>query len=177
MAHIRIPGTAQRYRDTETGAELSRRQAEKIRRPIEVRERDIRYRKSVRERATARAFIARDMLANNKRYWAQRYAEQYAVRHGMDDRQALVIARQPGSQFNRLWAAAEREGFDGGVGSAWDKLAMAAGAKGGYESEEERRRYLSVIGWHTRNDEVGRQIWLARDEHGQFLRHPNYDGE
>lgn len=168
MAFIRLPGTAQRYADTETGETISRRQYEKIARPTQIAAREQRYRVEVQERRAAISFIPRTRMDENKAYWRQRYAEQYAVRHNIDDREAKRITFQPGSEFNRLWAQAERQGFDGGEGSAWDALAYRAGAKGGAENEAERSKYLAVIAWYMRNDYVGAERWVDRGAKGQF---------
>lgn len=168
MALQRLPGSAQRYVNTETGETLSRRQAEKILRPEALQAREVRYQLERAQRREAVGFIPRDTLSENKRYWMQRYAEQAAVRRGTNDRQELARARMPGSEFNRLWAQAEAQGFEGGPDSAWDALAWRAGAKGGAESESERSKYLAVIAWYMRNDDVGSERWVARGGAGRF---------
>lgn len=168
MALQRIPGSAQRYVDTETGETVSRRQAEKLLRPEALRERETRYRLELAERREATGFIPRDTLSTNKRYWLQRYAEQAAVRKNTNDRIEAERARMPGSEFNRLWAQAEIQGFEGGPNSAWDALTWRAGAKGGAESENERSKYLAVIAWYMRNTEVGREQWVNRGDSGRF---------
>jgi hypothetical protein len=147
---------------------MSRRQAEKRTRPVEIAAREERYMVSKRERREATGFIKRDTLTENKRYWLQRYAEQWAVRHGTTDVLARRRALLPGSEFNRLWAASERQGFQGGTGSAWDAMAWTAGAKGGAADESERNKYLAVIAWYMRNDEIGEERWVDRNARGQF---------
>jgi len=171
MALIRIPGSAQRYLDTDTGETISRRQRDKIERANAIQQRETAYKLEKQERRRNSAFIPRQRLADNKRYWLQRYSEQMAVRRGISDRQAIEIARKPGSEFNRLWAQAERQGFEGGSGSAWDRLAQRSGAKGGEENENERNKYLAVIAWYMRNEEIGQERFVERDARGRFVRH------
>lgn len=168
MALLRIPGPAQRYLNTDTGETISRRQRDKLERPQALTQRESVYRLEKQERVRRTSFIERATLSENKRYWMQRYAEQAAVRRGTDDRTQLAIARQPGSEFNRLWAKAEAQGFEGGAGTAWDALTWRAGAKGGAENEHERSKYLAVIAWYMRNDNAGSERWVARGNRGRF---------
>ena len=142
---VRIPGSAQRYVDTATGETVSRRQAEKQIRPAELAAREYRYRERVQERRAESRHIRPEVQRENKRYWMQRYAEQYAVRHpGMTDREALEIAKKPGSEFNRLWARSEASGMKGGEGSAYSELAQKAGVEQGADLEG---GYLARILW------------------------------
>ena len=168
MALQRLPGSAQRYLDTDTGETISRRQYEKRFRPEAAERRETLYQLEKQERRRATGFIQRETLSENKRYWMQRYAEQAAARRGTTDRKELEIARQPGSEFNRLWAQAERQGFEGGSGSAWDALTYRAGAKGGAENEHERSKYLAVVAWYMRNTNVGSERWVSRGDAGRF---------
>lgn len=171
MALTRVRGTS-RYVDTDTGETISRRQYEKQQFPGRVEAREARYRSGLEERRQTRETIIEEIGAEqynqNKRYWLQRFSEQYAGRRGMTDREAREIQRQPGSEFNRLWARAEAQGFDGGQFSAWDALTWAAGARGGAENEHERSKYLAVIAWYMNNDEMAEQAWLEKDDDGRF---------
>lgn len=171
MRWQRVRGSS-RYVDTETGETISRRQFEKQVYPERIAARESRYREALAERKAEREAIIEEIgeeaYAQNKRYWLQRFSEQYAGRHGITDRQAREIMRQPGSEFNRLWARAEAQGFDGGQFSAWDALTWAAGARGGAENEHERSKYLAVIAWYMQNEEMAEQAWLEKDEHGRF---------
>ena len=171
MAFQRLPGSAQRYVNTETGETISRRQYEKQFRPEQIQQRETLYQLEKQERRRATEFIRRESptrLSENKRYWLQRYSEQMAVKRGITDTEARRIAQQPGSEFNKLWAQAERQGFEGGNGSAWDALTWRAGAKGGAENEHERSKYLAVIAWYMRNTQVGSEKWVARGDAGRF---------
>ncbi len=142
---VRIPGSAQRYYNTETGKEISRRQRDVLVNKPAVIAREARYQERVRERRSASAYIKPEVQSNNKRYWLQRYSEQYALRHpGMTDREALEIAKRPGSTFSRLWAEVEREGFAGGEGSAVFKLGDEAGV---YKREELEGGYRGLQFW------------------------------
>ncbi len=182
MALERIKGDrAGRYRDTVSGAILPRRQAENLIRPTQQRARDISYRERNRQRAEAVSFIPKATLDKNKAYWRARYRDQLAG-HMMEagwpedmttvDRAAAIVA-SPGGEFNRLWNQAKAEGFEGGAGSAWDKLSYKAGARGGSENERERSKYLAVIAWYQRNDEAGKERWIHDaewDASGHFVR-------
>lgn len=181
MAFVRVRGTS-RYVDNETGESISRRQYEKRERAQNIAAREQRYssRLAVRREARDRA-VSPEIRRANKAYWRQRFAEQYAasfnvgaMRRGvsdrMTDRQALEIAKQGGSRFNRLWSVAEAQGFEGGgLRSAWDELARIAGARGGEEDENERARYLAIIGWYTEHGTVGEQPWMEKDSEGRFI--------
>lgn len=168
MAYKRVPGSAGRYVDTETGDTISRRQYEQLTRPREVANREDRYRARRIERRNATGFISPITMAENKRYWLQRFSEQAAVRNNTTDAIERDKAMRPGSEFNRLWSAAQAEGFDGGSGSAWDALSYRAGAKAGDENEAERNKYLAVISWYMRNDKAGNERWVARGNAGRF---------
>lgn len=168
MAYVRLAGTAQRYLDTDTGETISRRQYEKITRAEQVTQREARYTERLRERREHTGFISRDRMAENKRYWLQRFSEQEAARRDVSDREMLARESMPGSRFNRLWAQAQREGFEGQQGSAWDALTRMSGARGGIENESERNKYLAVIAWYMRNDRMGQQRWVARGARGRF---------
>lgn len=180
MAYRRVPG-ASRYVDDATGETISRRQFEQQTRSEQIAARETRYRVRLEARRAARDRAVAPAIRNaNKAYWRQRFAEQYAasfnvgaMRRGvsdrMTDREAVEIAKAGGSKFNRLWAVAEAQGFEGGgLRSAWDELARIAGARGGEEDENERARYLAIIGWYTEHGSTGSEPWMEKDSEGRF---------
>lgn len=148
---------------------MSRRSYEKITRPEALAARESRYRQSSGVRRELEKLIGPSVVSDNKRYWRQRYSEQYAIVLGVSPEEAKRRMDLPGSSFNRLWSRAELEGFQGGPNSAWDRLAFLSGAKGGMEDESERSRYLAIIAWYMRNDTIGHQPWLVKGGHGQFV--------
>ncbi len=183
MAFQRISGTS-RYVNSETGETISRRQFERLSRGEQLSEREQRYSQRLSERRAARdRAVSPEVRNQNKAYWRQRYAEQYAatfnvraMRRGsserMSDREAVAIAKQGGSKFNRLWAVAEAQGFEGGTASAWDEIARVAGARGGEDDENERARYLAIIGWYTQHGDVSTEPYMEKDSQGHF-RYPD----
>lgn len=164
----RIPGTAGRYIVISTGETISRRQFERLTRAEALAEREARYHERLVQRRAATAFIPRAVESGNRRYWRRRYAEQMAARRGTNVNVEFERAGHAGSDFNRLWAQAELAGFEGGVGSAWDELTAAAGARGGADDQNERNKYLAVIAWYTRNTRAGNQRWLRKNKRGRF---------
>lgn len=178
MPFIRVSGTS-RYFDPETGETISRRRYEQLERPAQLEQREARYFERLEKRREMRAPIPREIRDNNKRYWLQRYSEQSAGRFNVEakkrgdairitDTEARRRALVGGSEFNRLWARAELEGFEGGSGSAWDRIAFVAGARGGADDQHERSRYLAIIGWYTKQGNVGSQPWMRRRSDGRF---------
>jgi hypothetical protein len=166
----RLSGKSQRYVNTETGESISRREHDKRTKGAEfVRARDIRYRER-KKAGLVPTRIPRDVREQNRRYWRQRAAEQWAgFRIGgvRTDREALA---DPDFQafFDSIWAEVERENFEGGEGSAWDELAWFAGAKGGSDDATERARYLAIIGWYTGHGQAHRERWMERAANGRF---------
>jgi len=161
---------AGRYVNTNTGEVISRRQGEKLVKPqqLAVREKRYKERKQLRRTNVGRIKIERQTEDDNKRYWRQRWAEQYAVKNGITDVEALELSKKPGSRFNKLYAAAESEGFDGGDGSAWDYLTWEAGAKGGSEDADERSKYIAVLSWYMSNKGMASEGWVDRSSKGRF---------
>lgn len=146
---------------------VSRRARERAMRPADLKERETRY----RDRRTARrgaGIIGSDELAEDRKYWRQRFAEQYGIAHGISSDEAYDRMGRPGSMFNRLWAQCEVEDFSFRPGSAWDELTKYANALGGLGDESERARYLAVIAWYQRLGEARSQAWLEKNSKGQF---------
>lgn len=164
-----------RYRNEQTGEDISRRQYERRFRPAQLAKREAVYKERKAARREALGPLTpedRGKLADDKRYWRQRFAEQYAHAHGIDDRKAYDIMGRPGSMFNRLWAASEGDNFNFRPGSAWDELTKYAHAVGGLGAENERARYLAIIAWYTRLGEAHTEAWMRRNNKGQWT-YPN----
>jgi hypothetical protein len=118
-----------------------------------------RERRAVIERAVAH--VPRGIRGQNYEYLLQRATEQEAGRQFQRDpfkRAPNLDAikarlRRPGSTFNKLYRAAERQGFRATDGSALDALLYAAGMRSGATAEE-RQRYNTMVEWYLEHDEL-----------------------
>lgn len=167
-----LPGTGgRRFLDTATGENISRRARDvRVLGAERVRARDVRYEQRRDVRREVERAIGPSIVSENKRYWRQRWAEQWAAtRRGMTDADGRRVADRANSRFQQLWIQAEVQNFEGGPGSAWDQLARESGAKGGEENEHERSRYLAVIAWYQKDDEgIGAEKWMERGADGKW---------
>lgn len=172
MAWRRVPGTAGRYVDTDTGETIPRRRYETqiLGRSQQVRARDVRYRAARAQRPIQRAIAATvlgttlEQADTNKEYfrvrWARNIAGQSTRVRGpiftVED--VLETSTRANSPFERLWRQAINERFDASPGSAFDRLVGGAGMMTGYTGasagDYARSHYLEYVRWLMEHDDL-----------------------
>lgn len=116
-----------------------------------------------RERLQAVEHIVPAIRRDNYEYLLQRATEQQAGRELLRDpfrRPPNLDAikarmRASGSEFNKLYRAAEREGFAPREGGALGALLYYAGLRSGVGgTAEERQRYITMVQWYLEHESL-----------------------